>query len=79
MTNLYYEAEFPGVTAGDALADAKAALRELPFKEAESSISVGRFWGSNIAKAMADEEYVGEENWSWVATLKAQGTYLYQS
>lgn len=67
MTNLYYEAEFPGVTARDALADAKKALKELPFTETESSISVGRFFGRTPE---------GEEDWVWVATVKAQGTYL---
>lgn len=77
MTKIYYEAEFPGPTAREALSDAKAALRDLPFRETESSITLGRFYDSQLGASSEDDESLRDDtregNWSWVATVKAQG------
>lgn len=77
MTKVYYEAEFPGPTAREALSDAKAALRDLPFVETESSITLGRVSDSEMGASSEDDEFLRDEmregNWSWVATVKAQG------
>lgn len=77
MTNIYYEAEFPGPTAGEALSDARAALRDLPFVETESSITLRRVYDSEMWASSEDDESLRDEmregNWSWVATVKARG------
>lgn len=79
MTNVTYEAEFPGESAEDALLDAKAAESVLPFEVDWDEISLNRFWegGNTLLKDHKDDMLAlaefREREWSWIATLKARG------
>lgn len=79
MTEIDYEAEYPGVTAGDALHDAEEAEKHLPFNVSWSHIDLHRFWEGQtrmVEENKRDQDILQEfreKEWEWVATLKAKG------
>lgn len=75
MTDVTYEAEFPGMTAEESLE--QATNEEIPFSVDWKEISLCRFWESRTARDHEKDqdalEQFREKEWVWVATVKARG------